>query len=543
MATDEDTDDRDKSIDPKPDNASGPTEKSPSKPARKANTAFGGLFNKRSKKAEKKKPESGGFTPAFRKLFGNEDKNGEDEKPSRSKSSDGGTGGKDAPRKLKVRISPQHQKMAAQKKWLYLLVGGFAVVFLISFLIKGHHAPPPAKKGGTDISLTPKGTLRQDFEASTQSQLLSLKSFRHRAEDHQKQVDTTLQSIRRSQTDIQNTLDTLKSQVASGLAGSVRLPETPALPAPPEPGPPAKSGPSGASSGSSNLGALPPVAPPPSASSTPVASGAARQAPPPRLPSQAPMVFTPEGNDDGSSTGSGKDKTKVGVHSAWHKNSHAGYIPAGSFAPVVLLTGVEAGTATSSQADPQPVLMRIEHPAVLPGSARYKITSCFVLGSASGSMSTERAYIRLARISCIDKARHFVLDEPLKGYLADSDGMFGLRGKLVERRGSLLAKSLLAGFASGLSNALSRAQGTAYQGSFGATTSFSGSQAMKSSLFGGGSQAANLLAKFYLKQAQSIFPVVEVPPRRKATLVLTNGVSLHWSDYGSLYVKSITPEK
>jgi Bacterial conjugation TrbI-like protein. len=235
--------------------------------------------------------------------------------------------------------------------------------------------------------------------------------------------------------------------------------------------------------------------------------------------------------------------TTVGANTSWRQNPKAGYIPSGSFVPVVLLTGVEAGTATTSESNPQPVLMRLERRAILPGAARYAVASCFALGSAYGSMSTERAYVRLARISCVDKQHKLVLDSPIKGYLADSDGMFGLRGKLVERRGALLAKTLLSGFISGLGSALGSAQGVATTGAFGAQSAFSGTGALKAAGFQGGSTAANQLAQFYLKQAQAIFPVVEVPPRRKGTLVITEGADLKWTQYGTLYLRQTTPEK
>ncbi|HEX7380916.1 MAG TPA: TrbI/VirB10 family protein [Nevskiaceae bacterium] len=436
-----------------------------------------------------------------------------------------------------LRISPEAQKKASRNRWMLVAGGAIGLVIVGSLLFGKNNAPPPKhQKVQQGIDLTPAGTLRQNFETSAQAQLLHLK---HSTSEQQRQLDTNskqLLALMKSQKDVSDGLAQLKVLVTK-LAN--RPVSTPSLPAPPPAAPPAK--PPGATTTMAPP-AIPPPPPPlrgegkngaslPPPAGTPLPQGPART---------EPIVITPESTEGGTPA---PEKSKVGANTKWQKNEKAGYIPAGSFAPVVLLTGVEAGTATSSQSDPQPVLMRIERRAILPGNARYRVASCFALGSAYGSMSTERAYVRLARISCLDKNRKLVLDAPIKGYLADSDGMFGLRGTLVERRGALLAKTLLAGFASGLGDALGQSQGTSFSGSFGSGSTISGSGALRQAAFGGGSKAADQLAQFYLKQAQAIFPVIEVPPRRKATLVITDGSSLKWDTYGSLYTRQVVPEK
>lgn len=449
-------------------------------------------------------------------------------KLGKGKPGSGGTPkGGETPRteKIRVRISPEHQKKASRNRWLLVSGVGFALVVLVSVVLSGggkskpEQAPKQVRDG---IDLTPAGTLRQDFETSAQADLLRLKREAETTKKQQAQTDKTLMDIQHSQIDLKHAIDSLKGQVVSA-------PTHPTLPPPAQAGIPKPPG-------TTNAQALPQTPPPlPPPPGTP--GEASLPAVPSVPPEPEPIVITPESS---TPTAAG---SKVGAHTKFAKNPMAGYLPSGSFMPAVMLTGIEAGTAESSQGDPQPVLLRIERGAILPGYARYQVTACFALGSAHGSMSTERAYIRLARISCIDKNKHLVIDAPLKGYAVDSDGMFGLRGKLVERQGALLAKSLLAGFASGLSNALGQAQGTAYTGTFGAGSTISGSSALKGAAFGGGSKAADQLAQFYLKQAQAIFPVVIVKPRRKVTLVLTDGASLKWNDYGSLYIKTTTPEK
>lgn len=258
-----------------------------------------------------------------------------------------------------------------------------------------------------------------------------------------------------------------------------------------------------------------------------------------------PIIFAPpmpEGYAD-------KDEDALGSYS---KNPFAGYMPAGSFAEAVLLTGLDAGASKQTQSNPQPVLLRIQNEAVTPGGGEYNISQCFAIGSGYGDISAERAYIRLARLSCLDPERGLVLEASINGFLADSDGFQGLRGKVVRRNGQLLAKSLLAGFAEGVakvgeaaSQAASRSITSPTSG--GGTTSqevdINAGDLAKAGAFGGASSAASQVASFYLKEAQSIFPVVSIPPGRKVTVVITEGAALTWSSYEGKYVKEFKPRK
>jgi conjugal transfer pilus assembly protein TraB len=153
-------------------------------------------------------------------------------------------------------------------------------------------------------------------------------------------------------------------------------------------------------------------------------------------------------------------------------------------------------------------------------------------------------YIRLAKISCVDKQNNFVLSAPVQGYVVDSDGKLGLRGKLVDRQGAKLGKALLAGFAQGLAGAFGASQGTTSVSSLlGATSSVSGGDALKQAGLSGAGTAANQLAQFYLQQAQAIFPVITINAGREATIVIQEGTSLAWNDESSLFVKNVTPQK
>jgi conjugal transfer pilus assembly protein TraB len=417
--------------------------------------------------------------------------------------------GKNDDEPVRIKIGPDEAVRKSRNRWMLVAGAVAGLIFVVSVMLSGglkQHVPPPEQKKPEGIDLTPGSVLQQNFETRTQTDLNQLKQD---SESAKRRMDETDQAIK----DIKSTLDKIQESIkdlrATPPPPPATLPSQTYVPPPPVP---------------LEHGALP------------KGTGPAPPETPPA--SEEPIVVTPP-----SSSAEGKSGGTVGVNASHKENPMAGYVPSGSFAPVVLLTGVEAGTAETSQSDPQPVLMRVERDAIAPGLARYEVASCFLLGSAHASLSTERAYIRLARLSCVDKHAKLVIDNELKGYVVDSDGMFGLRGKLVQRQGALLAKTLLAGFASGLASALGQAQGTTYVGTFGAGQTISGDAALRGAAFGGASRATDQLAQFYLKQAESIFPVVEVEPKRKAGIVLTEGTSLRWTDYGSLYVTEVKPEK
>lgn len=416
----------------------------------------------------------------------------------------------------------------AKKKWLTVFGILGLLVIVASGILGGNKTVIQQKKvESRPLPIVPEGDVRASFERRTQAQVSAIQAEIQNMKvdiSSLRQLNNSLREmITKNQQDSQLAVQKLQASVENLIGEQKNLKSKSEkkpvnsgnLPPPPE--------------SSGNLGAIPPPLPP-------LPPGAKRETKNVRpTDPNAPIVSTPN---------SGKEsKNSVSTNTTYVQNQYAGYIPSGSFASVVLITGIEAGTASQSQSNPQPVLMRVQTDAILPGSAGYKIKSCMITGSAFGSASTERAYIRIASLSCVDKDDHLVIDAPLKGYVVDSDGMFGLRGKQVQRAGALLAKTMLAGFASGLGQALSGAQGTSYSGSNGSGLMVAGGAALKTAGLNGVSNAANELAKFYLDQAKNIFPVIEVPPKRKATIVLSEGTSLKWNDYSSLYVKTERPTK
>jgi len=208
------------------------------------------------------------------------------------------------------------------------------------------------------------------------------------------------------------------------------------------------------------------------------------------------------------------------------------YIPPGSLIGATLLSGLDAPTGGSVQSNPHPVLLMVDKKAILPNEFSMDFRKCFVIGSGYGDMSTERAYIRLETLSCVRNSGS-VIESGMYGYIVGPDGKLGVRGRLVSRQGSLLAKSLVAGFFSGLSEALKPErvpQITVDDDTNNNETEKyiapNLEQVMSSGAYSGASNALEKIADFYIDMAEQIFPIVEVNAGTAVEIVATKGVKI-----------------
>jgi conjugal transfer pilus assembly protein TraB len=408
-----------------------------------------------------------------------------------------------------------------KKRWMYVAAAGVGLVVLASTIFGDKPAPRVAvsTKDGAMVNVTPPNADKAAFESRFAKDLETV-----RAETQ-----------------------ALKAELAAarerGLSASAAATPPDGIVAPPmAPG-----------SNTGGLGTLGSAPPPPPIPATPVfrpgvpdvpATGPAGTLPQlPALPGGggSPMTFPAPLIDKPVASASGQASAAAKVR--YTKNANAGTLSVGAFAPISLLNGVDAGTSTATQNNPLPLLMNITDQATLPGSAKFRLNNCFVLGTAYGDLSAERVYGRVSRISCVDKADRLVLNAEVQGYLVDSDGKLGMRGLISDRQGQRLGKALLAGFAQGLAGALGQSQGTVLSNltSGDSTSSISGASALRASGLAGAQTATAQLAEFYLKEAQNIFPVISIDVGRTGTVVFTSPVKLDWSDGENQFVQQVTP--
>lgn len=149
-------------------------------------------------------------------------------------------------------------------------------------------------------------------------------------------------------------------------------------------------------------------------------------------------------------------------------------LPAGGTAPLVVMTGVEAGAT-----EPYPMLLAINGPFLLPNKRKANLGDCFVLAMAKANLSSERVLGETTEISCTrENGEH--IKRPFKGYLSGADSSFGIQGKLLTNQRQVFMTSVLASLAKGAGEAVAMAQKTTtvVQGAAGsqAATNVTGSQ-------------------------------------------------------------------
>lgn len=202
------------------------------------------------------------------------------------------------------------------------------------------------------------------------------------------------------------------------------------------------------------------------------------------------------------------------------------WMPTGSFMSGILLSGLDAPTGGQAQTNPHPVLIRVKDMAVLPNRFREDVKECFVVGAGYGDISSERAYIRTETLSCVLKNEK-VMDIKVKGFIAGEDGKNGMRGRLVSKEGQMIAKALLAGFASGIGSAFQASAATQSVSPLGTTQTVNANMVGQAAVAGGVTSAANLIATHYIKMAEQTFPIIEVDAGRQIDVVITQGFEIH----------------
>lgn len=218
------------------------------------------------------------------------------------------------------------------------------------------------------------------------------------------------------------------------------------------------------------------------------------------------------------------------------EKEHEMFLPAGSILSGALITGMDAPTGQGARKEPFPALLRIKKEAILPNRFRADIKECFLIASGFGDLSSERAYLRAEVISCV-REDGGVIETKLDAYAAGEDGKAGVRGRLVSKQGQILARSLMAGFMQGVSEAFSvKSVPTINVRDINSTNSnktynpvmeqaFNG-EALQGAAISGTGKALERIADFYLEMAENLYPVIEVDALREIDFIVKRGQTL-----------------
>lgn len=235
-----------------------------------------------------------------------------------------------------------------------------------------------------------------------------------------------------------------------------------------------------------------------------------------------------------------KDAPKPATASAGNaggkkKENQSVYLPP-SFMEATLLSGLNAPTSDAGRSNPMPVFIRIAAPAILPNEVRANLKGCFVIGEAVGSLSDERAHIRLVSISCLSKKGQAVIDQDINGYVQDADGGIGLTGRVVSKMGAAVARLAAVGLLRGVGDAMAQASTTSSITALGQLNTL-GTTAKDIGMSAAGNAIAHSakgIVKIYEDLTLGSLPVIEVGNGKKITVLITKGVRLEIKNYESV---------
>ncbi len=205
------------------------------------------------------------------------------------------------------------------------------------------------------------------------------------------------------------------------------------------------------------------------------------------------------------------------------------FIPAGTYVKAVLLNGLDISAGVSSQANPQPVLLRLVDLGSMPNHSKSKLKDCRVIAAAHGELSNERVNMRLETLSCVqDDGR--VIEIPVSGFVNGLDGKNGIRGKVVLRDAEVLKRGFMGGLLSGLSKA-SLSKNTPLMGSLPGNGSM---DLFRQAGSEGASDAFELMAKYNIQRAEQYQPVLQISAGVEVDVVFHSGTA-----FGDQQAKSL----
>jgi hypothetical protein len=196
-------------------------------------------------------------------------------------------------------------------------------------------------------------------------------------------------------------------------------------------------------------------------------------------------------------------------------------IAAGSFGEATLLTGVFAPVS----GEPLPVLLRLDAALVGPQRSRIPLRGAFLVGKAQGETNSRRAVVQLDVLSAL-RGDGRPAEARVNGWVADDDGIQGLRGHYVWRADEIALLSSLSGGLAGGAQALAQnettSQVTPLGGVQGAVTGdplgFAGYRALSSAL--------GRLSDTINQRLGEVVPAIYVPNARRVTVAFVGGATL-----------------
>ena len=226
--------------------------------------------------------------------------------------------------------------------------------------------------------------------------------------------------------------------------------------------------------------------------------------------------------------GSSKDRPKNAPSPLMHHVDTA-YLPAGCFAKVRLVTGVNATSQLGSSGGASwghPILYVIREPfdcahmldeigiQIRRRQTRVPLDGCLGFATGKADLAASRVQGEGTLLSCVMPDGE-AYEVPMKGFLVGADGVQGIFGEVQTHESAKIGKAFIAGMIEEAAAFFSTARK-------GVTISVSG----QTTPYGGMETTMRKIADYWLAQASALQPTLFVPSNTEAYLVILQGVPL-----------------
>ncbi len=203
------------------------------------------------------------------------------------------------------------------------------------------------------------------------------------------------------------------------------------------------------------------------------------------------------------------------------------YVASGTHIKGVLLGGIDAHTEVYGNNETRVVTIRMIEEGVMPNGFKAPLKGCVLLASAWGNASSERVVMRGERLSCISPEGQ-VFEQDIVGIVYGADGREDVRGRVVYPEGKLVQRAFIAGSLAGLGSGVSENFVTKSVSPLGSTATVNSGEMLGYSAAQGANKGLDKLADYYIKRAEKLQPIVQVPAGVMVDVVIQKGFSLQF---------------
>lgn len=202
-----------------------------------------------------------------------------------------------------------------------------------------------------------------------------------------------------------------------------------------------------------------------------------------------------------------------------------------SFMKASLLVGIDAMTSQMGENNPETIILRVQAPAVLPNRVKQNLEGCFIVADAFGNLAKERVQVRLVSLHCNSTDGKAVIDQKIKGFVADTDGKRDLAGIVVSKAGANMARLAISSVFGSAGSSLGNIGSSVVSTSSSTTTTVDPSNVLLGAAAQGLGAGANEVSTIYSDLVKQSTPTIEVGASKKLTVIIQEKVDLEIKTY------------